>query len=110
MYLHGIFIYELYFVPLASFGPTLGSLWLPLGALGLPLGILWDPFGRPGAYGAWLKPKIIGERGCNLMTQPMIIDERGVQMSLKFDLHIDVHILGKSLVLQPKTSFLEFIC
>ena len=47
--------YELSFVPLASFGPTLGSLWLPLGALGLPLAVLWGPFGRPGAYAAWVK-------------------------------------------------------
>ena len=37
---------ELDFVPLVSFCPTLGSLWLALGALGFHLDVLWGPFGH----------------------------------------------------------------
>jgi len=40
--------HELSFVPLASFGPTLASLWLPSGSFWLPLAPLGS-FGRPGA-------------------------------------------------------------
>ena len=36
-------------VPGASFGTTLGSLWLTLGCLGLPLTVIWGPCGRLGA-------------------------------------------------------------
>ena len=59
-------------VPLAAFGPTLGSLWLPLapfgaslgclwgafGALGPPLGQLWAPFGSFGVPLGFLSPSI----------------------------------------------------
>ena len=36
--------YELSFVPLVSFGATLGSLRLPLGGPWAPLAMCWDPF------------------------------------------------------------------
>jgi len=71
---YGICFCELYFVPLASFGPALDSRCLPLGALGLPLGVLWVPLAPLGLP--------LGSRWLPLLWEPL-----GHIGNFKLDVH-----------------------
>ena len=93
----------------------IGFLWCdfglsldPFGGPWAPLAVLWVPFAVLALghmHNSWKISMIIGERGCNSVTQPMIIDGKG----LKF--REIAHVFWKGFSLQDwlmlsKTSYI----